>query len=489
MRGPVRRDLIVLAGACVLLRLPALLASRWYDPDEAAIAMQARTLVAGGELYTDMADRKPPVPPIAYSWFFDLTDSSDPRPARLLVSLLLAGAAIALYLDVRRSAGTTVARWAGGLFVLGAFAFPPTDGGAANYAHFALPVATLALLACRRTRVGRGMWWALAGGGLLGFAMLNRQSWVFAVPAGALSCWLGARWRALPLFGIGVAAAVSTAALMAPWDEYWFWNFKSSPGFVFAATDLGEAAGRAVATAALFVVLHLALVVGAGSTLPGSLRRQPDLWAWVVMGLAATSAGLRFYGHYWMQLLPGLVLLAAPAIAAASQRWRRIAAGTLAAAAVFAFAGLVIPDTFRERHDPDDVAAEVQACTAPGDRVFVWGSFPELSIAVERPAAGELVHSDFVTGRSGGRQASTDAVTPGAEDKMMDDLDADPPVVLIDTSGVPDLLYEAFPMLDNERLADFVTGHEYRSTTTPEGFELWWRADSPCAPGASADGQ
>jgi hypothetical protein len=300
---------------------------------------------------------------------------------------------------------------------------------------------------------------------------------------------LGARWRALPLFAAGLVVAVSTAALMAPWDEYWFWNFKSSPGFVFAATEIGDALARGVATAALFCLLHLALVGGAGSTLPLSLRRQPDLWAWVLMGLAATAAGFRFYGHYWMQLLPGLVLLAAPAIAAAGVKWRRLAAGSLAAAAVFGFVGLMVPEAFRERHDPSDVAAEVRECTGALDRVFVWGSFPELSIAVERPAAGELVHSDFVTGRSGGRQASTDAVTPGAEDKMMDDLEAAPPAVLVDTSGVDDLLYGAFPMLENERLAAFVERHGYVSTTTAEGFELWWLPHSPCAPEASTDGQ
>ena len=71
-----RRDLGAVALSCLLLRIPAMLSARWYDPDEAAIAVQARTIVAGGRLYVDMADRKPPIPPFVDAAWFDLTNSN-----------------------------------------------------------------------------------------------------------------------------------------------------------------------------------------------------------------------------------------------------------------------------------------------------------------------------------------------------------------------------------------------------------------------------
>ena len=40
---------------------------------------------AGGTLYTDIYDRKPPLPPLLYAASFSVTDSTDMRPMRVLV--------------------------------------------------------------------------------------------------------------------------------------------------------------------------------------------------------------------------------------------------------------------------------------------------------------------------------------------------------------------------------------------------------------------
>ena len=476
-----RRDLWVLGLSCVLLRLPALLSSRWYDPDEAAIAVQARTIVAGGRLYVDMADRKPPIPPFIYAAWFDLTNSNDPRGPRLIAALLLALAVVALTAEVARTHGRRVALWTAALYVGGSLALAPADSGAANYAHFALPLATVAILACRR---GRN--WPLLGGVLLGVAILSRQSWIFAIPAGAVSCWMSARYRGIALYLIGACAAVSTAALMAPWSDYWFWNFKSSPGFVFAAIGIGTAFGRGTMSLLLFVLRHLAMVGGALAGFANTLRRQLDLWLWTLTGLGSIAAGFRFYGHYWLQIVPPLALLAGPTIAAWTAKWRLLAGWSLAATAAFSFVSMCVPQWFRDRRDAAPVAALIDSCTAPTDRVFVWGSFPELLVAVDRPTAGTLVHSDFVTGRSGGRQAATDSVTPGAQERMMADLRAHPPAALIDTSGVPGLGYGTFPMSSNPLLSDFAS-RSYVATRF-EGYVVGWLQGAECAGGHATGG-
>ena len=478
--GIRRRDELTIAAACVLLRLPALLSSRWFDPDEAAIAVQAKVVSAGGQLYVDIADRKPPFPPLVYAAWFDLSGSNDVRVLRLLAALLLAVAAVTLARELARTHGRSVALWAAALYVAGSYAFVPPDGAAANYAHFAVPIATLALLACRR----RG-WWPLAGGLLLGLAILCRQSWVFAVPAGALSCWMGTKWRGLWLYTIGLCAGIGIAALMAPWSDYWFWNFKSSPGFVFAAIEPWQAITAGAASVALFVVLHLALVAGAAQKARQRWRADADLWLWALTGAAAWAAGFRFFGHYWLQVVPPLVVLAAPAVAGWSPPKRRVALGTLAAGAVFSVVAQLSPATFHSRPDAAPLAQRVQQCTLRTDRVFTWGSFPELLVALDRPIAGGLVHSDFVTGRSGGRSDSTGAETPGARDQMMADLYADPPAVLIDTSSVESLGYSAFPMTEQPDLEAFLERGGYVPDDL-DGYRLWWSSTTDCAGEASA---
>ena len=470
--GCGRRDLGVLAVSCFLLRLPALVWDRFYDPDEAAIAVQARTIIAGGRLYVDIADRKPPIPPFIYAAWFALTDSNDLRGPRLIASALLAVAAVVLALDVARTHGRRAALWTGALFVLGSFALSPGDGGAANYAHFALPLATLALVACRR-----GGWWTMVAGLLLGLAILSRQSWVFAIPAAAVSCWMAARLRGVVLFAAGVVAGVASAALYVPWSDYWFWNFSSSPGFVFASIGLGTVFGRGLGALAFFVLLHIALVAGAASILRSSWRTRGDLWLWTITGLAAIAAGFRFYGHYWLQIVTPLAVLSGTAVANWLPRWRALCGATLAMSAVFSVVALCVPTVFRERRNAAPLAAVIRRCTAPSDRIFIWGSFPELYVLADRSAAGGLVHTDFVTGRSGGRTTGTDAATPGAQQRLLADLEAAPPALLVETSGVRDLGYGALPMLTYPAFAEFTRGG-YSAQATPDGFTLWWRSPS-----------
>jgi len=472
--------------AVLVLRLPALVLSRWYDPDEAAIALQALAMRRGGTLYVDMADRKPPLPPLLYEFVFWVTGSFDLRPVRLLVALMLAGAAIALIHDVRRTHGPAVARWAGALFVVGSLAFSPIDAGAANYAHFALPLATVAIICCRRA----GWRWAIGGGAMLGLAVLARQSWLLAVPAGAFSVGSGAiksirtstisakvRGTVVPViaFVSGVAAAVFAAGLFVPLSDFVYWNFTSSPGFVFAGTDLWGAIVRGLAALGLFLLWHLALSAAALWSLrrPG-LRPNLDLWVWVVTGGLAVGAGLRFYGHYWMQLLPPLVLLAAPVLAGLGDRLRRIASTTLLLGAAIAWALLFVPGAFRERPSDTPVAAYIRDHTSADQRVLVWGTFPELAVDVDRPTAGRLVHSDFVTGRSGGRDDPSETlptVTDRPLEMFLDDVIDDPPEIIVDTSGVASLGYTNYPMTVIPEFGEFVADR-YEVETTLDGFTI-----------------
>jgi hypothetical protein len=142
-RRLVDRPLLCVTALAIVLRLPTF-TTRLFDADEAAIGVQGLVVRSGGTLYRDIFDRKPPLPPLAYAASFTLTDSTDIRPMRVLVTVLLVLGGVLVAHDARqRWRSNSHALWAGTLFVAGAMALFPADAGAANYAHCAAPAPRL----------------------------------------------------------------------------------------------------------------------------------------------------------------------------------------------------------------------------------------------------------------------------------------------------------------------------------------------------------
>ncbi len=463
----------------IVLRLPTIV-TRLFDADEAAIGVQGLVVRSGGTLYRDIFDRKPPLPPLAYAASFSLTHSTDVRPMRVLVTILLALGGLLMAHEAKHRWGTNAhAAWAGTLFVTGAMALFPADAGAANFAHFALLPGAAALLWSRRPQ----WFWTLAAGVAFGLALLTRQSWLLALPAALFSSWRSARWRGTALFGIGTAVSVSTVALYAPFGAYWQWNFTNSPGFVLASAGIGISLLRALASSAAFIGFHLTMAgclwiaLRTRNPLRALGRDERDLWLWLLTGLAAVAAGFRFFGHYWLQVLPPLVVLTTPVVASLAARAQRRAVIGVAVPAVIAFALLFVPGSFHHRPNPSNLAAYVHNNTAADERIFIWGSFPEVLVEAERLPGGALVHTDFVTGRSGGREDPTVTLklaTPGALKTMLSDLTTDPPVLVLDTSTSSRLGYSNYPISLFPEVSAFVNDN-YEHVTDIDGVAVWRR--------------
>jgi hypothetical protein len=111
------------------------------------------------------------------------------------------------------------------------------------------------------------------------------------------------------------------------------------------------------------------------------------------------------------------------------------------------------------------------------DRVFVWGSYPEVLLAAERLPAGAFVHTDFVVGRSGGRNNPAQTVAsaiPGAADIMLASLRAHPPVLILDTSTSSRLGYSRYPTSLVPALDRYI--HDgYRQIAVVDGVTVWQR--------------
>lgn len=463
-----------------LLRAPTFV-SRLFDPDEAAIGVQGMVVRAGGTLYTDIYDRKPPLPPLLYAASFSLTDSTDVRLMRVLVTILLAASGVLVAMDCLRRWGPRHAWWGGVLMITGAMALFPADAGAANYAHFALLPGTAAIIWARRGTLLT----AVAAGIAIGLAILARQSWLLGVVPMSLSIGLHGRWRNVVPSLAAAGLTIATTGFYAPLGRFWEWNVTNSPGFVFAGTGLWSAFSKSVASVLGFAMFHPVLIVAFVLCLvPGvvALRRRQlpadtDLWLWIATGMAAWAAGLRFFGHYWLQVVTPVVLLAVPVVARWTGRARAAAVAGVAAPGLAAWVLLFVPGSFHHRPDPDRLAGYVDSNTAITDSVFVWGSYPEVLLAADRLPAGDLVHTDFVVGRSGGRNDPAETLPsaiPGARDIILDSLTANPPLLILDTSTSPDLGYENYPTSLLPELDRFIHVG-YDRVTNVDGVDVWRR--------------
>lgn len=467
-------------GFVALLRLPSF-TRQLFDPDEASIASQAITLQHGGRLYVDSIDRKPPVAPEIYRVFFDWFGNTL-IPLHILVAVLLAIGGGVVASDLLRRHGNAAAWWGLALYIGGALAFLPDSGQAANYAHFALLPGTLAVVWARR-----GTWrWAVLAGLALGVATLCRQTWAIGIVPGALALWWPRRDRRGfaqgCLYVVVAVLTVASAALFFPPSDFWHWTFSSNEGFIASFGSASLVVPSFFGQTGLFVGFHLALAILlvvrlADRELRSRWGTELDLWVWTLTGGVAAFTGFRFFGHYFLQVLPAPVLLAAPVAAtlASGIVWRRVLAGLIALAAVTAFVFAWMPRTLRSLPDPTPWATYVDAHTTADQSIFVWGNFPEIYWKSDRPTAGDFVSTDFIVGLSGNRAPSPSTLsdtTPGAIPALLKSLTQRPPTLILDTSTAGIRQYQHYPMTVIPRLWQWVQAH-YVHVATVDGLSIY----------------
>jgi 4-amino-4-deoxy-L-arabinose transferase-like glycosyltransferase len=167
-------------------------------------------------------------------------------------------------------------------------------------------------------------------------------------------------------------------------------------------------------------------------------RSDIDLWLWLASAAISVMVGLRFFGHYYLQVIPPVCLLTAGAL---SRGTKRIAVTTVAAAAVMAVA-FSAAGYFMKPFGPDPrykkISRYLAAHTRTEERILVWGNVPEIYWAANRrpatrfPATNSLLAGNH-PGRPGDEAAPEDS-DPVAWDWFFDDLTAHPPRYIVDTA-------------------------------------------------------
>ncbi|MCU1497970.1 MAG: conserved rane protein of unknown function [Acidimicrobiales bacterium] len=474
----------VLAAAVVVTRMPGIVTGRLFNTDEATLSIGGRELARGGSLYAGVIDRKPPLPFALYALF----GGGDLRPVRIVIALFVLTAALVTASEARRRWGVR-AGWVAGLVVaVGATALGPMDAQAANFELFALLPIVVAVTTAARGRPA-------SAGVALAVAVLCKQPAALTIVPVAWLWWRSGRWRHVAL---GLAAGAATGlSLSIPFGlaKVVEWSLLGTGGYLaMSPSDVGFALERLLWLVVLTVGFWGGAVLltaaprfrrartdrsrPAGDGPGGDAAPGDAIDAWLLLAASAVgiTAGLRFFPHYVIQLLPALALLAArgstlvrPAVVRAAVVWG-VGATVLAVGL-----GWFLPLDPEPRYDRN-LAAYARAHTSPSERILVWGNVPEVYWRADRQPAGAFTHTEFVTGYSGGRRprAASEAGVPDVDlyRDWIDRLRADPPALVFDTSAARIRGGEWFP-LDRFPSLTRLLDERYRRVATVDSVPVY----------------
>jgi 4-amino-4-deoxy-L-arabinose transferase-like glycosyltransferase len=474
-RRELLRIFLVLLALTFVLRMPAFF-TPVFNSDETFLATQAHVLNDGGELYEEAIDRKPPIVPYLYAATFSFFDTTALWSVRVVAMLAVALTALLLAIEARRRYGPRAGWIAGVLFIVAMVSFMPQDGQAANFEVFMLPAMTAAILFARR---GHGFWAGVA----IAFATLAKQT-------GAATLlpvlYLIARARGRRGVGgvfMGFTLPTALVALAMGPGQLLYWTVLGNGSYVGTKTMSTRVLLLFVAMTVMFVLCNLPLlwrVPKAWSdrrlvALDG--ERDTDLWLWVASAAISVAVGLRFFGHYYIQLVPPLALLASGALARGSAVWaRRAVAFALVVGCLFSAMGYFFrPGTPEPNYE--SVSRYLATTTSPDDAILVWGSVPEIYWASERRPATRFLTSSFLTGNYPGR--APDDANPGAEteaawEQFYDDFTEHPPEYLVDTSPAKVRGAQHYPISEFPRLERIVET-QYKYVVTIDGIDVYER--------------
>ena len=396
--------------------------------------------------------------------------------------------ALFLALEARGRYGNRAAWIAGLLMVLASVAFAPQDGQAANFEIFMLPSMTLAVLLARRGR-------AFSSGIAVAFATLAKQTGAATLLPVLYLLWRQRGRRGATDVLSGFILPLALVALFVGPGELLFWTTIGNGSYLGIDGHWGMVMLMLLLMTATFAAANLPIVW----TLPRAWRERrtegrgdTDLWLWLISSGLSVAVGLRFFGHYYLQLLPPLVLITTGVLARSSwlavKRTIALAAGIATVATGLAF--LVRP--FNEKAPYRPVSQYLKQRAGPNDRILVWGHVPEIYWASGKRPATRFLTSGFLSGWEPGRpgnDVNPQAATPGAWELFFEDFAAHPPTYILDTaySGIRGAKYYTiarYPALAR------VVYRDYEYVETVDGIGVYKRrpdAPPPRPAATSAD--
>ena len=427
--GPL---LVVLAAIVLAAVVRIRLSDMPLERDEGEYAYAGQLILKGIPPYLEAYNMKFPGTYYAYALIMGVFGQT-PRGIHVGLMLVNAGTALIVFAIARRLADDLCAAVAATTFVILSL-----DrwimGISAHATHFVILPALGGLLLLLARRNSRRLWPSLAGGALLGIAVLMKQHAVVFLPLGVVLIALhasgggSARWTTttakVAVLCLGTVLPLGMVAAILYWqgvlDRCWFWTVRYAREYVsevplsFAWTTLSHGFTLVThSTLAYWVVAAIGLVALV-------LGRWPFLTRFFLFGLLVASflgvcPGFYFREHYFILLLPAVSLLVGiTAVRLRRLLGRHFAPATSLSMTVTLFAALGALFVVREHGylfsmtprelsriqygtnpfiEAIDIARYIRGHTGEQDRIMVVGSEPEIYFYADRVSASRYIYT------------------------------------------------------------------------------------------------
>lgn len=477
--------------ATVIVRLPTLF-SGFYNPDETCYATIGQRLLEGDRLYLDIIDHKPPLIYYIYSLFALVGGSAAIFVAHAAMIAIVAATAIIVARIVKSLEMDDRAGWLCGiLYIIGSALGKPNDVSAANAELiFNLPLAFCILFALRGRTAG-----LVASGLAGGIAILIKPHAI----AGALAVFIWIvfdtefsppdRFKKIALLAASCAIPPLVAVILlnhaGSLDDAWYWgvtvNSLYMQGHEAGPSLLVRFAKQTIYMLSEEFAVCLPIILWPfmkkdGEKLFGRDGRLVAIW--LIISALAIFPGGRFYGHYYLQILPPLCIVGSMAAwrLFSERPWRKwaVAAGAIIFAIPLgiSFVWALPLKSFRAMLEPAQNAMLIDYLkqnTAPNERIEVWGRFNGIPFLAGRKNGARFLNKNLLSGSFRGKRLIK---MPGAHwDMYFADLDRLKAEWYVEHFEMIDMgaPLEAFP-----RLSKYIADH-YRQETIIGGNKVYRR--------------
>lgn len=469
---------------CVLFAWVYFLRGPYFDRlswnlDEGIHATIARTILDGGVMYRDAIDQRTPLTYYLVAGAFWVFGVNNMWAVHALLASMVATTALGLFLIGRRWGSTGAGIWAALIFcALSTNLLYIGDTHSLSTEWFVILFTTWSTWWFWRTWEQKSFWKSAVAGAGFAAAFLSKQpglldfgaplaTLVFLAAAGRLRLVEAAR----QLAGLGTGFIALTAVCVAYFrahgalDDFYFyaWSYNlvyygpetTAMDRVLAALEgLKMLAQHYPVVAGALVTGVFVRVLSLGQRRPTEEERAANpatfyLLIWALLAWAGASSAGRTYGHYYLQILPAVALLAGWLLADCRTLWRtsnKIWVKGLAILALTAAAWTVVAGPLRgpwpaslDAETGTDAATFIKQHSLPTDKIFVWGYNPDLYLLADRRPASRYIYCSFITGLipwtnvKPGLDTSY-AIVPGTMKILLHELETNRPEYLVDTS-------------------------------------------------------
>lgn len=285
--------------------------------------------------------------------------------------------------------------------------------------------------------------------------------------AAVCGLWLFGAWSAFCAgFALPVLVAAAVATLSGAWPGYyeqvWRW------GWLYAAQSPVLHPVRIGLVRSLdWLGFHAALAGGTIVELSAASRAERwKMSSWLLLSFTAVCLGTRFAPHYFLQMLPPLVIAGSRGVVLAWRRYRVVTAVFIGVALLVPFVRfgprylLLAYENMRGRApqwtdvamdlDSQEAARKIRAAAHPGDTLFVWGYRPDIYVYTRLTSDGKFWDSQPLTGVPADRHLQVkDAIYGGPAASNRLQLIRTRPTWLVDGLGLlnPNLRPDIYPEL------------------------------------------